>query len=231
VNRRGFTLPLALVILVAVSMMVATSVHVSLSDFHSNRGGRLAARALFAAEAGSQHTIARWESGPYGSLVPGDSVSSGWTTLPDGSRYRSVVTRLDDGSDDSPLYRVTTEGRPSRTSTARRQVTTVLTGGASTPDLLRRRDHRCRPAASRRGAGRVRGRRRGSGRGPAFARGGRGGAPEHRRSRPRACRLGGLLPFHAGSGRGHSSLQVTECQCTAPTPSWSGTRTSPSTPL
>ena len=132
-NRHGFTLPLALVILVAVSMMVATSVHVSLGDFHSNRGGRLAARALFAAEAGSQHTIARWASGPYGSLVPGDSTSSAWTTLPDGSRYRSVVARLDDGSGDSPLYRVTTEGRPSRTSTARRRVTTILTGGASSP--------------------------------------------------------------------------------------------------
>lgn len=132
-NRHGFTLPLALVILVAVSMMVGTAVHVSLSDFHSNRGGRLAARALFAAEAGSQHTIARWESGPYGSLSPGDSASSGWTSLPDGSRYRSVVARLDDGSGDSPLYRVTTEGRPSRTSTARRRVTTVLTGGASSP--------------------------------------------------------------------------------------------------
>ncbi len=133
-NRNGFILPLALVIMVTVSMVAVTALQVSVTDFQANRGSRLAVRALYAADAGSQRTIARWESGPYGALEPGDSVVSGWASLPDRSQYRTVVRRLDDGTAEDPMFSLLTEGRPSRESLARRRIITVLQGGGgSTP--------------------------------------------------------------------------------------------------
>lgn len=128
-SRDGFALPLALVILVASSMMVAASLQVSLSDFHANRATRVSARALYAAEAGAQKTMALWETLPYEAMAPGDSVASGWVPLPDGSSFQSVVARVDDGSSSEQLFRMLTEGRPHRESTSRRLVLTMLRSG------------------------------------------------------------------------------------------------------
>lgn len=130
-RRDGFALPLALAVMVATAILSVTSLQVALVDFQANRGARLSTRALFAAEAGAQRTLATWATGPWSALTPGDSASTGWASLPDGSRYRSVVLRVDDGSTGTPLFRVLTEGRPSRTATARRQVLTMITGGAA----------------------------------------------------------------------------------------------------
>lgn len=128
-NRRGFVLPLALVVMVAASFMVATALQVAVSDYHANRSMRVASRSLYAAEAGVQRTIAIWNKLPYATLTPGDSMASGWISLADGSDYQTVVLRVDDGTGVEPLYRVLSEGRPSRSSTARRLVVAMIRGG------------------------------------------------------------------------------------------------------
>lgn len=128
-KRNGFALPLAIAIMVAVSIIAVTALQVATSDFQANRATRLATQALFAADAGAERTVARWGSGPFGTLAPGDSVSTGWISLPDGSSYLSVILRVDDGMGAVPLYRVVTEGRPSRRSQARRRIITMVTGG------------------------------------------------------------------------------------------------------
>jgi len=128
-NRHGFALPLALAMMVALSVMAITSLQVALADHDANRGARTAAKALYAAEAGADRTLATWQSGPWSALSPGDSAATAWTSLPDGSQYQSVVLRVDDGGSD-PLFRVLTEGRPSRGSTARRVLLTMVEGGA-----------------------------------------------------------------------------------------------------
>ncbi len=133
-NRSGFALPLALVVLVAVSMMVATAMQVSLSDFYANRSMRMSDRALYAAEAGTDRTLATWTTVPFSTLAPGASLSSGWTLLPDGSTFQSVVTRLDPGATSTALYRVLVEGRPSRQSAARRSLIAIV---QSTPGAKR----------------------------------------------------------------------------------------------
>ncbi len=125
-NRSGFALPLALVVLVAASMMVATAMQVSLSDFYANRSMRMSDRALYAAEAGTARTLATWTTVPFATLAPGASLSSGWTLLPDGSTFQSVVMRLDAGSTSTALYRVLVEGRPSRQSSARRSLIAIV---------------------------------------------------------------------------------------------------------
>ena len=127
-SRRGFVLPLALAIMVAVSIGAVTALTVATADFQANRATRRATRALLTAEAGARRTVARWGNSPFGALIPGDSAASGWIGLPDGSLYQSVVLRVDDGAG-TPLYRVLTEGRPSRQATARRRILTMVRGG------------------------------------------------------------------------------------------------------
>jgi hypothetical protein len=135
-RKNGFVLPLALVVLVAVSLLATTALQLALSDFRANRGARNAARALFAAEAGAHSILANWGSGPYSALSPGDSVYTGWTDLPDGSSYQGLVLRVDDGVDDNvgSIYRMVAEGRPSRREMASRTVTLMLID-ADSPDL------------------------------------------------------------------------------------------------
>jgi len=118
--------------MVAVTAISVTAIQVALSDYQANRGARLSSRALFAAEAGAERMLARWDTGPWVTLQPGDSASTGWVRLPDGTRYRSEVLRVDNDTG-TPMYRVLTEGRPSRTATARRTVVTMVRGGASAP--------------------------------------------------------------------------------------------------
>lgn len=129
-NRQGVAIPLALAIMVGVSILAATALQVALADLQANRASRLATRAMLSAEAGAERTLVTWSTGPFSALTPGDSASTGWVNLPDHSRYRSVALRVDDGSTDLPIYLVRTEGRPSRQSTARRQLITMVQGGA-----------------------------------------------------------------------------------------------------
>lgn len=161
-NRRGFVLPLALVVMVALSVIAVTVLQVTTSDLMANRSMRLASRALFAAEAGADRTIASWSSGPYAILAAGDSVSTGWKSLPDGAAYRSTVLRVDDGSAPTPIFLIRTDGRPSRLSAARRQVVIMVVAGTGQAC--------CEAAFTLRGRLQIRGPGGGSGRGrPSWA--------------------------------------------------------------
>jgi len=128
--RAGVALPLALAVMVAVTVISVTAIQVALADYQANRGTRMSARALFAAEAGAERTLALWDTGPWTGLASGDSASTGWVKLPDGALYRSVVLRVDDNSG-TPMFRVLTEGRPSRTNTARRTILTMVTANGT----------------------------------------------------------------------------------------------------
>lgn len=130
-RRSGFALPVALVIMVAVSIIATTALQVAITDLQANRANRLASLALFAAEAGADRTLARWSAGPFSSLQPGDSASTGWISLPDGSQYLSVVLRVDDGTGPTPLFRVRTMGSPGRGARARRQIIVMVQSGAA----------------------------------------------------------------------------------------------------
>lgn len=125
-SRNGFVLPLALVVMVVLSVVAVTALHVTTSDLIANRSMRIASRALYAAEAGADETVARWNAGSYSVLLPGDSVTTGWNRLPDGGWYQSSVLRVDDGSAPAPMFRIRTQGRPSRTAAARREVIVMV---------------------------------------------------------------------------------------------------------
>jgi hypothetical protein len=65
--------------------------------------------ALYVAEAGMARTIGTWPAG-VAALNPGDSLNLGWTTLTNGSKYRSVIHRVDDGATSTRLWNVFIEG-------------------------------------------------------------------------------------------------------------------------
>ena len=135
-KRDGFVMPLALVVLVAISFLATTALQLAVTDFLANRNTRVAHKALFAAEAGAHSVLARWSSGSYASMSPGDSAATAWEELPDGSVYRAVILRVDDGVEDDvgPLFRVMAEGRPSRRESGSRTVT-LMVRSSDTPNL------------------------------------------------------------------------------------------------
>ncbi len=129
-ERGGFALPLALVVMVVVSMLVTAGLWMARNDLLASAGIRQSIRALYAAEAGSARTFLEFGSLAVGGLSPGDSLSLGWRNLPDGAAYRTVLHRADDGSGVTPpLYQVVTVGRPRPGSSTERVVVTLIQGG------------------------------------------------------------------------------------------------------
>jgi hypothetical protein len=130
----GFALPVALLVLVLLSMVSATGLYVARSDYRAAEATRHAAVALAAADAGASRTIATWAQLVPTLPAPGDSIVLGWQSLPDGSEYRSVVARAPVGAAESPAPRVLlrTTGKLRAPADARRTVVTVVevTGGA-----------------------------------------------------------------------------------------------------
>lgn len=122
----GFAIPAAIFVIIVLSLLALGGLYVAQSNAAANAAIRQSWRALYAADAGANRTLANWDRQTYGALDPGDSVDSGWRSLADGSQYRTTVLRVDDGQAGSPLlYRLRTIGRPARGS-AQRVLATVV---------------------------------------------------------------------------------------------------------
>jgi len=132
-NEAGFVLPVALLVLVLLSMMSAAGLYTARADFRAAAATRHAAVALAAADAGSARTIALWSLAVPTLPVPGDSLILDWQTLPDGSMYRSVVMRAPVGAGDVAPARVMvrTVGRVAPPGYARRTVMVVVESSGS----------------------------------------------------------------------------------------------------
>jgi hypothetical protein len=123
----GFAIPAAVFVIVVLTLVAIAGLYVAQSNATANTGIRLSLRALYAADAGSNQVIGTWSSSRYRLLNPGDSVTTEWRTLPDGSQYRTTVLRVDDGQPDgAPLYRLQTMGRPGNAGTAQRVIVTMV---------------------------------------------------------------------------------------------------------
>lgn len=124
----GFVLPVALFVLVLLSMISATGIYVARADFRAAAATRQAAVALAAADAGASRTIALWSQLVPVLPAPGATVVLDWQTLPDGSLYRSEVTRAPVAAGDPAPQRVLvrTIGMVAPPGRARRTVMTVV---------------------------------------------------------------------------------------------------------
>lgn len=128
-------LPVALLVLVILSMITVTGMVTSRSDHRAAQATRQAAVALAAADAGASRTVALWAQEVPTLPAPGDSVVVDWQELPDGSRYRSVVQRAPVGAGEPAPKRVlmVTTGLVRPPGTARRTIATIVevAGGGS----------------------------------------------------------------------------------------------------
>ena len=127
-DRGGFVLPVALFVLVVLSMISATGLYVARADFRAAAASHQAAVALAAADAGASRTVAMWSIEMPVLPVPGATVVVDWQTLPDGSLYRSEVTRAPVAAGDAAPQRVLmrTVGMMAPPGNARRTVLTVV---------------------------------------------------------------------------------------------------------
>lgn len=126
---------MALLVLVILAMMSVTGLHLARSDYRAAEATRQAAVALAAADAGAARTVALWSQAVPALPPPGDSLVVDWQQLPDGSLYRSVVTRAGVAGGESPTQRVwvRTTARVRPPGTARRTVVTVVEAAGGEP--------------------------------------------------------------------------------------------------
>ncbi len=123
----GFAIPAAVFVIVVVSLLALGGLYVAQNNATANAGIRRGWEALYAADAGATQVIANWDRTAYGALNPGDSVSTGWRSLSDGSLYQTIVLRVDAGLPDSAwLYRLRTVGRPGSGVSAQRSLVTMV---------------------------------------------------------------------------------------------------------
>jgi hypothetical protein len=123
----GFAIPAAIFVIVVVSLLALSGIYVAQSNATANAGIQSSWRALYAADAGAAEVIATWERSDYVTLMPGDSVDTGWRTLLDGSQYRSTILRVDDDlTGRETLFRLRTVGRPGAGMTARRELVNMV---------------------------------------------------------------------------------------------------------
>lgn len=134
-KRRGFALPLVMGIMIVTFMIAASVLEVALTDFRASRGVHLSGRALLAAEAGAELTLADIETHDPLLLAAGDSVSTGWRELPAGASYRSTTLRIDDGISGNLALRIVTEGRSDGRWAARNRVVLVAACAPATAAL------------------------------------------------------------------------------------------------
>jgi hypothetical protein len=122
----GFAIPVAIFVMVVLSLLALTGLYISRSNAEGNLGIRRSYQAFNAANAGGVHVLGTWDRWTYGVMNPGDSHDTGWVILPEGSSYRANVRRVDDGSDpDEMIYRLRTVGRPGPGFTAQRVIVTM----------------------------------------------------------------------------------------------------------
>ncbi len=126
----GFAIPAAIFVIVVVSILALSGLYLAQNNLSANMGMRRSWKALNAADAGAKLVQATWDT-TYPSLSPGDSLDTGWRTLPDSSVFRTVVLRVDDGSGTGlaalrRAYRLRTTGRPRASATAQRSIITAL---------------------------------------------------------------------------------------------------------
>lgn len=131
----GFVLPVALVVLVVLAMVSVTGLYTSRNEYRAAEATRQAVVALAAADAGAQRTLALWATVVPTLPAAGDSLVLDWQTLPDGSRYRSVLRRAPVAAAGTAADRVVmrTTGVVRPPGTARRTVATVVDAASGRP--------------------------------------------------------------------------------------------------
>ena len=117
-NRSGFALPAVLLLFVILSVVSVVFINAGMVEQKASRNMREQSRAFYAADGGMSIVVSEFDSLRYDSLMtrPGDILTLGLRTMPNGARILTRLQRIDDDTEASlntghSLYRVTVEGR------------------------------------------------------------------------------------------------------------------------
>ncbi len=138
-TREGFVLPGVIFALVIMGLLAVTSLRTANDEHRSSRALRESGAALYAAEAGA-NLLRGTEIDTSGTtlldslaatLVAGDSVDYGWSALPSGATYRSMLHRIDAGGLSEQRFLLTVKGRGAGQWGGERVVSLLLRGVSS----------------------------------------------------------------------------------------------------
>lgn len=127
VDRAGFVLPMAIVVLVILTAMGITMISMSREESQAARAMHESSIAFYVAEAGVHQVRATLPDSLLDSLAPGDTLDLGWQALAGGGRYHALVVRLDNDGGGQPLYGLLVEGRGAGPFGGRRVVSAAMT--------------------------------------------------------------------------------------------------------
>jgi hypothetical protein len=149
-GREGFVLPVAISVLVILSLSVIAALLSADDEGRSARAMRESSTAFYAAEAGMHAVYAGWSDiAGIDTLDPGESITLDWVTLAGGSKYRATIHRYDDGV--QPIYQLEVESKGPGVSSGQRMLTLTLTSAPGGPGSAYKLGECCEGAATVRG--------------------------------------------------------------------------------
>ena len=108
-NSNGFVLPAIMFVLVVMSAVSIGVVVTSGDDREASHGARESGRAFYAAEAGLNAVVGDWDDSLASLLAPGDSLVKTDDFI-EGSSYRAVIQRWDNGAGSQAMFSVRVDG-------------------------------------------------------------------------------------------------------------------------
>lgn len=98
--------------LVMLSALAVAALNISGDEWQSGQAIRTSGAAFYAAESGMNREWSRVEDYELDTLSANNTLDLGWQDRGDGSSYRATITRLDDGTSETPIFVLEVEGRP-----------------------------------------------------------------------------------------------------------------------
>ncbi len=135
-DRRGFVVPAVIFALAIMAMIAMVALRTVDDEKRSSRAVRESAAAFYAADGGLQKTLGNWPSTPVKALNSGDSLNLGWQTQTNGSSYRAVLYRVDNGG--TQTYAVVVYGRGAGPLGGQAAVAEMVAGGVGTAGIFTR---------------------------------------------------------------------------------------------
>jgi hypothetical protein len=111
---RGFALPVTMFALVVIGVLIAGFFFAAWQEMKLGLNSRTSVRAMGAAEAGLNTTVANWQTRPWNSLAVGDSSAFSGTLAAGAGSYAGYVRRLN-----LQLFLIRVTGSDPQTSTQR----------------------------------------------------------------------------------------------------------------
>ncbi len=96
-NRNGSAAAIVVFALAFMGLLAVAGLDTAVNEHRGAAALASSAEAMYAAEAGLNAVLGNWPAAQFVSVATGDSLDLGWDTLPNGSRYRAVIRRYDDG--------------------------------------------------------------------------------------------------------------------------------------